>query len=87
MVKKFDLANQIPIIAKNLKECVNLKDWEISSQLHLILKGVIHPDTIRKNLPEKYRRAYNKLETCQLCGKKRIRSMERHMKTSHGDKN
>lgn len=84
MSKKIDLASQIPLIAENLRESVNLKDWEVSTYLHRILKGVIHSDTIRKHLPEKYRRLNGKLETCEICGKKRIRSMKRHNKTSHG---
>ena len=86
MTKKIDLANQIPLMAENLRGCVNLKDWEVSSYLHRILKGIIHPDTIRKHLPEKYRRLNGKLETCKICGKKRIHSMIRHMKSSHGVK-
>lgn len=71
------------ILAKNLLENYNIKEWEVSGQLGRIFKGVIDNDTINGYMPEKFRRNYGVLFTCPKCNKKRIRDLKRHISISH----
>lgn len=78
-----NLENSLFVIANNMKNNFNLKDWEVSTYVSRLLKGIIDDKTIAKYFPKKYKKPYGILETCGICGKRKIRSMSRHMSNSH----
>lgn len=78
-----NLEKVLEILAKNLTENVSLDDKEVSSFISKLLKGIIDDHTIRKRISKKYRKPYGFLQTCDICGKKKIRDMSRHMSFSH----
>lgn len=78
-----NISSSLLLIAKNLLDNYNLKEFEVSGQLGRIFKGVIDQDTINGYMPDEYRRPYGILQTCEKCGKKRIKDMPRHLSISH----
>ena len=87
MPKKYitsdNIDSSLNLIATNMTNSFSLKDWEVSSYLKRIFKGIIDDKTIIKHLPRNHKKAYRILKTCPKCGKKKIKDMKRHNQRSH----
>lgn len=87
MPKKYLTSNNLKpslkLMATNMLDNFNIKEWEVSSQLGRLMKGIIDDKTVAKNLPKQYRRRHGYMKTCPKCGKERIKDLDRHNQTSH----
>lgn len=78
-----NLEDSLYKIANNLVDNFKLKDWEVSTYVSRIFKGIIDDKTVAGYFPSQYKKPYGILQKCPLCGKGRLRSLKRHMNISH----
>ncbi len=80
-----NLKPSLLLIAKNIDQNFNLKKTETATYVSKLLKGIIDDKTVVKNLPKEFRKPYGILQKCELCGKKKIKDMNRHIKNTHSN--